>query len=142
MAWKKSSPELIARFSACLPDDPLVERRSMFGYPCAFVQGHMVSGLHEERLIVRLPADERDALMAEGGAIFSPMPGRLMKEYVVVPPALVAKHQALCTWVARAVAYGTTLPPKAAKAPKAPKPPKAAKPARRAAAEKRPAKKR
>jgi TfoX/Sxy family transcriptional regulator of competence genes len=142
MAWKKSSPELVARFAACLPDDPLVERRSMFGYPCAFVQGHMVSGLHEERLIVRLPEGERAALVAEGGEIFSPMPGRLMKEYVVVPPKLVAKPAALCSWVARAIAYGTTLPPKAAKAPKAPKPAKAAKSARRAAAPKRPAKKR
>ncbi len=113
MAWKKSPPELLATFDASVPDDPLVERRSMFGYPCAFVQGNMVTGLHEHRLIVRLPESERAELVAQGGAIFSPMPGRVMKEFVVVPPGVLGKPATLASWVARAIAYGATLPPKA-----------------------------
>ncbi len=40
-AWKKSSAKLIAAFDASLPVDPRVERRSMFGYPCAFTGGNM-----------------------------------------------------------------------------------------------------
>jgi TfoX/Sxy family transcriptional regulator of competence genes len=126
MAWKKSPPELVAAFATSLPDDPLVERRSMFGYPCAFVQGNMVTGLHEERLIVRLPERVRAELVALGGVIFSPMPGRLMKEYVVVPPAIVAKPEQLGAWIARAIAYGTTLPPKVARAARDPNAPRVA----------------
>ena len=36
--WQPSSPELIACFDACLPHAAGVERRQMFGYPCAFVK--------------------------------------------------------------------------------------------------------
>ncbi len=45
--WKKSSPALIAYFDKALPDDPRVERRQMFGYPCAFVNGQLFTGLHQ-----------------------------------------------------------------------------------------------
>lgn len=68
MAWQKSSPELIARFGACLPDDPLIERRQMFGYPCAFVNGKMFVGLHEENLIMRLDEVGRERATAQARA--------------------------------------------------------------------------
>ncbi|MBM3503710.1 MAG: TfoX/Sxy family protein [Alphaproteobacteria bacterium] len=59
MQWKKSSPALIARFAAALPDDPKIQRRSMFGYPCSFVNGNFFTGLHQENVVVRLPGDAR-----------------------------------------------------------------------------------
>jgi len=37
MAWRKSPEPLIQLFDEALPDDPLIERRKMFGYPCAFI---------------------------------------------------------------------------------------------------------
>jgi hypothetical protein len=33
--WRKSPDALIVLFDAALLDDPRVERRKMFGYPCA-----------------------------------------------------------------------------------------------------------
>jgi hypothetical protein len=102
--WEKSSPELAAAFDAALPDDPRVVRRKMFGYPAAFVNGHMFAGTHEHRIVVRLP--EPDA------APFEPKPGRPMREYVVVPPAMRADGSALGPWLARALAYAASLPPK------------------------------
>lgn len=111
--WRKSSPDLVARFATVLPADPRVVRRSMFGYPCAFVHGHMFAGLHEERLFVRLAATDRAELLAHRGAHrFEPVPGRVMKEYVVVPAAMHGDPGALTTWVAAAFSYVAGLPPK------------------------------
>ena len=41
MAWKKAPAALIDLFGASLPDDPRIERRQMFGYPAAFVNGNL-----------------------------------------------------------------------------------------------------
>jgi TfoX/Sxy family transcriptional regulator of competence genes len=122
MAWRKSPDALIDRFYAALPDAPEVERRKMFGYPCAFVNGNMFAGLHQEDMILRLPDADRAALAAmPGGGAFEPMPGRPMKEYVKVPPALVEDRRALSDWTARAHAHIAAMPPKVKKPRKAKK---------------------
>ncbi|HEY6460111.1 MAG TPA: TfoX/Sxy family protein, partial [Polyangiaceae bacterium] len=83
MKWTKSPEFLVQSFDHCLPMAPGVERRSMFGYPCAFVNGHMFCGLHQDSLVVRLPEARREAMVASGARIFEPMPGKPMEEYVV-----------------------------------------------------------
>jgi TfoX/Sxy family transcriptional regulator of competence genes len=114
--WRKSPPELIARFSEIVPGDPLVERRQMFGYPCAFTRGNMFIGLHQENLVLRLPAAERAEFLSQKGArAFEPMPERAMKEYVVVPPELLADLERLEPWVRVAFRYAASLPPKTKK---------------------------
>jgi TfoX/Sxy family transcriptional regulator of competence genes len=117
MAWRKSPPALIAAFDAALPADPHVERRKMFGYPAAFAHGHLFTGLHQESLMVRLGEAQRTALRKSGGRPFEPMPGRTMREYVVVPEAIVADRRALATWLKRGLAYVGSLPPKTAARP-------------------------
>lgn len=64
--WKKVPGELAEKFLAALPDDPRVDRWEMFGCPCAFVEGNMFAGLHEDRLIVRLPNGGEAALLDHG----------------------------------------------------------------------------
>jgi TfoX/Sxy family transcriptional regulator of competence genes len=119
MAWRKSPPELIAAFDAALPDDRRVQRRKMFGYPCAFTGGNMFTGLHQENLIVRLPEEERARLLREpGAAVFEPMPGRQMKQYVAVPPEVIEDGEELRGWMTIALDYAASLPPKGPK-PKA-----------------------
>lgn len=109
--WKKSSPALIAFFDKALPSEPHVERRQMFGYPCAFVNGQLFAGLHQESMIVRLGEGERAELLKETGAtIFQPMPGRTMRDYVALPPAMTAGEAK--AWVARGFAYAAALPAK------------------------------
>jgi hypothetical protein len=57
--------------------------------------------------------------MAEPGAtIFEPMKGRPMREYVVLPPPIVADSRKLRAWLRRAIAHVDTLPPKKPKKPK------------------------
>lgn len=111
MAFDKSPPELVALFAALCPPDP-VTSRPMFGYPCAFYAGNMFLGLFEDKLWVRLDADQRVALSAVGGTPFEPMKGRPMKEYVVVPKGWHTDPDWIRPWVARAQAYAATLSPK------------------------------
>ena len=66
--WRKSPDDLIALFYAALPEDPRVERRKMFGYPCAFVGGNLFTGLHQEDVIVRLAEKDRLAVIDKQGA--------------------------------------------------------------------------
>lgn len=87
----------------------------MFGYPAAFVNGNMAAGLHQDGLVLRLSEIDRAGLMKAGGKQFEPMPGRPMREYVVVPPEFANKPTELKKWLGRAVAYAASLPPKAKK---------------------------
>lgn len=113
-AWKKSSPDLIARFAGALPAHPAVQRRPMFGYPCAFANGHMFCGLFQESALVRVGPQRAVALVAAGRATpFEPMAGRAMKAYVTVPESDARDGRALARWFDEALQFTLTLPPKA-----------------------------
>jgi len=112
-AWKKTSPGLIAAFDKAVPASPRVTRRPMFGYASAFVNGNMFAGTFQEAIVVRLAEADRVALLKLKGAAPSEPMGRPMKEYVVVPPSLVAKPKELEAWIERGHRYALTLPPKA-----------------------------
>jgi TfoX/Sxy family transcriptional regulator of competence genes len=114
MAWKRPSVELVAAFDAVLPAAP-AERRLMFGFPAAFVNGNMFMGLFEESFILRLDDKPRAQLLDDGAKLFEPMKGRAMKEYVVAPERIVGDRKALAKWAKSAFAYGQSLPPKAKK---------------------------
>jgi TfoX/Sxy family transcriptional regulator of competence genes len=118
--WKKVPPELITRFDAALPQAADVQRRQMFGCPCAFVNGNMFAGLHEDRLMVRVP----DEAAAHPAVIM----GRTMKEYALLADAVGLSAKAMAGWIERGYRYTRGLPPKAVRAAKAAKAPKAAKP--------------
>jgi len=111
--WRKSPADLIELFTSVLPDDTAIEKRQMFGYPCAFVNGNMFTGLHQEALIVRLGEDDRKQLIDEAGAIqFEPMPGRPMREYVALPQALLDDREKLTKIITAAKEFANLLPPK------------------------------
>ena len=111
--WEKSPEALVQLLDRVLPEGPNIERRKMFGYPCAFVNGNMFAGLFATEMFVRLPAEERLSMIGDHAAKpLEPMPGRPMKDYIVVPPALMGRETALKALVARAQAFGASLPPK------------------------------
>ncbi len=112
MPWKKSPPELIAAFARVVPAGGGAERRPMFGYPAAFVNGNMFAGLHEDRVVLRLDAAGIAEAKQEGAADFEAM-GRRMSGWVAVTGPLTADEPALRRWVARAFRHTATLPPKA-----------------------------
>ncbi|HEX9941229.1 MAG TPA: TfoX/Sxy family protein [Thermoanaerobaculia bacterium] len=117
MAWRKSPEWLVEAFGEIVPDeDPRVERRKMFGYPCAFANDNMFIGLHQENMLMRLPEGDRERFLKEYKTeIFQPFPGRVMKEYVVVPHELVRKPKALEPWIRRSLEYAASVKPRAKK---------------------------
>ena len=109
--WKKSPPELVSVFDRLVPARG-VERRSMFGYPAAFVGGNMFAGLQEDRLVLRI--DEEGAAEAKvlGATAFEPMPGRRMAGWVAVAGKLLADEVRMRQWIARAFAHVSAMPAK------------------------------
>lgn len=117
--WGPAPPELVNVFETAAKSVPEATLRKMFGYPAVFMNGNMFAGLHQENMVLRLSESDRAGFRKLKGAVaFEPMPGRQMKEYTVVPEALLAKPHELDKWLAKAFAYASSLPPKEKKARK------------------------
>ena len=112
MAWRKSPPELIATFERVVPAGG-AERRLMFGYPAAFVNGNMFAGLVEDRVVLRLDEAGIAEAKQHGATDFEPMPGRRMTGWVAATGPLTADEPALRRWVTCAFQHTATLPAKA-----------------------------
>jgi TfoX/Sxy family transcriptional regulator of competence genes len=110
MPWQKPGEALVECFQASLPSDTRVERRKMFGCPCAFTGGNMFAGVHEQSLILRLPPERRETLLAARAAQPFIVMGRTMREYVAIAGA--SRNNAVRDLVAEAFAYAASLPPK------------------------------
>ena len=112
-SFMKSPEALVARFDAVAERHPAGERRKMFGYPALFVGGNLATSLYEDGWCVRLSAEDCAAVLALPGARpFSPMAGRTMKGWAVLPPDVVADDAELDAWIGRAMAFAGSLPPK------------------------------
>src|SRR2546426_8389446 len=102
--WKPAPEAAAAAFTNAIAGLEGVEPRKMFGYSCAFANGHMLAGLHELGMIIRLPEGERGQFIQQFGArLFEPMPGRVMREYVVA-------FQPHCSQRPMSFAHGSTNP--------------------------------
>ena len=111
--FEKSPAALIERFDVVAARTPDAQRRKMFGYPALFVGGNLVTSLFADRWVVRLAPDALATLLATPGAgPFSPMPGRTMRGYGLLPVDVVADDAALDGWITQAISFGRTLPPK------------------------------
>ena len=113
--WKPAPQEWVDAFHAALPSN--VERRKMFGYPAAFVNGNMAAGLHRDDLVLKLDENDRQVLLKAGGRPFVVM-GRTMGAFVAAPQELREKPAELKKWINRSVAFASSLPPKPKKARK------------------------
>jgi TfoX/Sxy family transcriptional regulator of competence genes len=112
MKWSKSPPELIEAFDAVLPGPP-VERRPMFGYPAAFLNGNMVCGLFQDGMVLRLDETTgKKILSVKGCKPFAPMKGRTMTGFYFVPGALVSDEEAITPWLEAALAHVGKMPAK------------------------------
>jgi len=115
MKMPKAAAHAVELFESLVPASPGVSRRPVFGQPAAFLDGNMFLGVFGESILVRLSEADRAEAHVLGARPFEPMPGRPMREYVVLPPKVLADRAATEAWVARAVAYAGQLPKKVAK---------------------------
>ena len=111
--WTKAPEALVALFERSTATIPDAESRKMFGYPAAFIRGQMFTGLFQSSMILRLSPDDRAQFLEEFGATaFEPMPGRVMREYVVVPDTVLGSSKLLAMWLTRSREYVSSLPAK------------------------------
>ena len=116
--WDKPNEKLVKLLDeivATLEFDAPVDYRPMFGCPAYFTGGNLFAGVWQQTMMLRLSEDERAEVTAAGGRPFEPMPGRAMKEYVALPPDMMADRDVASLWVRKAAAYAASLPPKAKK---------------------------
>ncbi|MFN2543101.1 MAG: TfoX/Sxy family protein [Actinomycetota bacterium] len=113
MKVPKPTDEDRAWFESLVPDAPGVTVRPMFGNVAAFVNGNMFLALLGPQVAVRLDEADREELLNQKGAQpFAPMPGRPMKEYVVLPEAWRKQRKKAESWVERGLDWTASLPPK------------------------------
>ena len=115
--FEKSPAALIEMFNETMAGFPQVTLRRTFGYPCAYINGHMAVGLFADTFFLRLsPMDEAEFLKLEDATSFAPMVNRPMKGYVIVPYKILGDIQQLGNWIARSLEFVSILPPKEKKA--------------------------
>jgi TfoX/Sxy family transcriptional regulator of competence genes len=111
--FAKAPEENVRLFERAMKDFPMATQRKMFGYPAAFVNGNMFTGLFQEEMFLRLSDDDRAAIRKEYGTpLFEPMPGRPMRGYVVVPRYVLNSPRLLRAWLTKGMEYCKALPPK------------------------------
>ena len=111
MSFVKPPSEMVDAFAAAAGALPGVESRNVFGSPCAFFRGNMFAGLHAGYVFFRLaPEDRSEFLALPGTAVFEPVAGRPMREYVRASPEMSAAHQEWPGWLNRALEYARSLP--------------------------------
>jgi TfoX/Sxy family transcriptional regulator of competence genes len=118
MKMPKPTQETKDFFATIVPDHPAVAIRPMFGQLSAFVNGNMFMGIFGEDVLVRLPEEDREHVIAAGGRVFEPMAGRPMREYVVLPEGWRDDRRRIDEWAARALDHAEELPPKQPKSSK------------------------
>jgi len=120
--WTKPDPAMVDRFHAALPDQPAAVRRKMFGYPACFVNGHYFAGLHEDRVVIRLPGGIRDRFPELAEALpFSPRgTGKGLKDWYEIPSSIVEGDDSLADLLAATFKEVVQLPSKEPKTRKAP----------------------
>lgn len=113
MTWKKPSEELDLFLKKRLKNVEC-QSRKMFGCPSYFVKGNMFIGALGKDIFTRLsPQDIEDTLKRFPKAKrFEPIPGRVMKQYVILPQSIYNKKNIFSKLLRKSISYVRSLPPK------------------------------
>jgi hypothetical protein len=107
--------EKLSAYEAIVAALPGIERKGA-SMPYTSLNGHMFSFLDKEgQLALRLDTEERDAFLKKYKTTLCHAHGTVLKEYVVVPDALVKKPAELKPYFAASLTYIRTLKPKPSK---------------------------
>src|SRR5262245_7640205 len=99
-------------YDKLIATNPNIERKGA-SMPYTSVNGHMFSFLTKRgRLALRLPEQERDAFLKKYKTKLCEQNGTVLKEYVEVPDALLAKTPELRGLFDVSYAYVSSLKPK------------------------------
>ena len=88
----------------------------MFGYPCAFVNGNLFTGLFQQSMLFRLSSRDHAAFLDQPGtAEFEPLPGRKFRGYALFRDPFAVSEDELANWARCSLEFASTLPPKVKK---------------------------
>ena len=111
----KFSTEKLELYEKVLRTNSKIERKGDAN-PYTSLNGNMFTLLHSSgTLAFRLPEEEREKFLKKYKTGLFEAYGAVMKEYVVVPDALLKKTPELARWLEISYAYAETLKPKATK---------------------------
>jgi TfoX/Sxy family transcriptional regulator of competence genes len=102
---------LAERVRGALAGTGAIREVRMFGGLCFMLNGNMVAGTSKRGLMVRVGKDQQPSALARPGAKRLEMTGRPMEGYIFVDPP-PSEDRSLQDWLALAVAFVKTLPPK------------------------------
>jgi TfoX/Sxy family transcriptional regulator of competence genes len=117
IVWDMELPRLDASarrvYETVLPKDARITTRSMFGGLGSFVNGNMFAGALGDRMFVRLPDPDREALLREpGGGPFEPVKGHAMAGYATIAKVWMKDPDRIREWMGRSLARVAEMPPK------------------------------
>ena len=108
-------PEIEALYDKVIATNPLTERKGAT-MPYTSVNGNMFTFIDKNgELSIRLPEHEREQFIAKYNSRLSVQHGAVMKEYVVVPAALLQNTDQLKAYIDKSFDYAQTLKPKPTK---------------------------
>ena len=98
--------ERLEHYDRLIATQPGVERKGAT-LPYTSVNGHMFSFLSDAgTLALRLPREDREAFLEQYGTTLHEAHGTVMKEYAVVPDALLPDTKQLGPWFDQEVDWG------------------------------------
>jgi TfoX N-terminal domain len=106
--------DLAERMRGALAGAGTIREVKMFGGLCFMLNGNMVAGTSKRGLMVRVGKEQQSNALARPGAKRMEMTGRPMEGYVFVDPP-PPDDRSLQEWIALAVAFVKTFPPKLSK---------------------------
>jgi TfoX/Sxy family transcriptional regulator of competence genes len=112
-AKKKTAPsdnELL--YDKLIATNPKIERKGAAN-PYTSLNGNMFTLLHQSRLAIRLPEEEREKFLKKYKTTLFEAYGTIMQEYVAVPDDLLDRTSELKKYLDLSYEYAKTLKPKA-----------------------------
>ena len=103
---------LAARLLDILSAEPSLVQKKMFGGTAFMLQGNLACGAIGDGLIVRVPKEDYEALLARPHVREMDFSGRPMRGWVVVGPEATNDDASLRDWAATGAAHALSLPPK------------------------------
>ena len=105
--------KLANRVRQALAGRSQVTEKVMFGGLAFMACGHMCCGLVGTKLMVRVRPDDHDTLLREPNVDPMDFTGKPMRGFLYVNPPGTATYSGLRMWLARALEFAETRPPKA-----------------------------
>ena len=106
------SAKTLELYEKLVATQPSITRKGKAN-PYTSLNGRMFSFINKDgRLALRLPEAEREAFLKKYKTKIAVSYGAVMKEYVVVPPALLARTRELARHFAVSVEYMSGMKPK------------------------------